>query len=284
MVAALTGSFRTHQRYLEAFSRIATGGTWKLTNAYEDLASRLQAAPHPRITGAIGDNAQIRRSLESAWSTELLLLLSHRLLRGDEIVRVSNNWNVVQAYYALYHATQAVLTARGHERPDSHPKTQRMYQDLWSQSPVELAPWSLSVGHNRVRPNGVVIDDTIHPWTFVDDTSCWSIACKALRSTRTDAVKEHFRTAREGKRTAKRKVWKEAQIAKGRNPTKVPPIPLPQLNDEEKTGLDARTRPYTLLDYLYRLRIRSNYVDSAMFTEGPGSTKGVGSLFSAFKS
>ncbi len=28
-------------------------------------------------------------------------------------------------------------------------------------------------------------------------------------------------------------------------------------------------RPYTLLEYLYQLRLRCNYEDSAMFTDGP---------------
>ena len=28
-------------------------------------------------------------------------------------------------------------------------------------------------------------------------------------------------------------------------------------------------RPYTLLDYLFRLRIKANYEDARMFTEGP---------------
>jgi hypothetical protein len=33
--------------------------------------------------------------------------------------------------------------------------------------------------------------------------------------------------------------------------------------------LEAEVRPYTLLDYLFRLRIKANYEDARMFTEGP---------------
>jgi hypothetical protein len=44
---------------------------------------------------------------------------------------------------------------------------------------------------------------------------------------------------------------------------------LPRLTDEEFADVQERVRPATLIDYLYRLRINTNYKDSAMFTDGP---------------
>jgi hypothetical protein len=35
--------------------------------------------------------------------------------------------------------------------------------------------------------------------------------------------------------------------------------------------VQSRARPTTLMDHLFRLRIRANYEDALMFTEGPGS-------------
>ena len=46
-------------------------------------------------------------------------------------------------------------------------------------------------------------------------------------------------------------------------------MPLPQLTLEEKRSLDRKEPPTTIIDYLYRLRIKTNYVDSGMFTDGP---------------
>jgi hypothetical protein len=37
----------------------------------------------------------------------------------------------------------------------------------------------------------------------------------------------------------------------------------------EKSACEKNVRAYTLLDYLYRLRIRANYQDAALFTDGP---------------
>jgi hypothetical protein len=269
MGSDLRGAFLTHLRYLEAFARIATDGEWRFPEAYRSLNDRLSSCQEPRLTSPIAGLQQVRRSLESAWGTELLLLLSRRLLTGDEIVGVSNNWNVVQAYYALYHATQAVLLAKGFERPDTHPKTQRMFFDLWGSLPVEFAPWSLSVGANGHLPVSVHVDPHLHVWKSVTSHTCWTIACKALQTTRTDAVAKRLADMREDKRRARRKAWSVKQARRGGSPRPEPVFRLPRLTLEEKSKASANTRNYTLLDYLYRLRIRANYEDSAMFTDGP---------------
>jgi hypothetical protein len=262
--AGLRGAFRTHLAYLEAFARIATEDT-AFPEAYRTLDGRLSRCQHPPVASPIAGRLQVRRSLESAWGTELLLLMSHRLLTGDEIVGVSNNWNVVQAYYALYHATQAVLVARGFPRPDSHPKTQRMFFDLWGALPEDFAPWSLSVGAKGHQPTSIQIDPRLHPWTLVNARGCWTIACKALQTTRADALADRMADAREDKRRARRKAWIETR----KRPGAARDFPLPRLTVDEKAKVNAATRSYTVLDYLYRLRVRGNYEDSAMFTDGP---------------
>jgi hypothetical protein len=273
MASDVTGAFRTHLRYLEALAWIASDGHWKLSDAYGSLRSRLLGSPScPRAATALGGSSQVQKSLANAWGTELLLLLSHRLLKGDEIVRVSNNWNAVQAYYALYHATQAVLVARGLERPESHPKTQKMFLDFWGRLPSEFAPWSFTFGPDGHSPASVVVDPSLHVWSMIDSSTCWSIACKALRTTRADAVAERFRSARIEKRKELRKDWlnkEEARRSRGLKARREPSFPLPLLTPGERNKAERSTRSYSVLDYLYRLRIRTNYVDSAMFTDGP---------------
>ena len=59
------------------------------------------------------------------------------------------------------------------------------------------------------------------------------------------------------------------RLAAGRTSRKEPSWPKPQLSPAERGGVDAKVPPYSLIHYLYRLRIKTNYVDSAMFTDGP---------------
>jgi hypothetical protein len=264
-----TGAFRTHQHYLEAFAYLAANENRFPRDAYVDIKERFK---QNRITTRIPQNTinreQLKRALENAWGTELLLLMSHKFVREDEIIRLSNNWNVIQAYYAIYHATQALIVGKGIERPESHTKTQKLYVDIWGRLPIDFAPWSLTMGADGCSINDLMIDPSIHQWTSVNSGTCWSIACKALQSTRTDAIYEYCKIAREDKRKTLRKDWKQKHSGKTIKP-KEPEFRLPRLTAGEKTQIDQQTRHYSIMDYFYRLRIRCNYVDSSMFADGP---------------
>jgi hypothetical protein len=273
MINNPTGAFRTHQHYLEAFALLATRGQFRLSEAYKDIKANFDNTVNPTNIGQnIKSRDQVRHSLENAWGTELLLLLSHRFLKTDEIVRISNNWNVIQGYYAIYHATQALLIGRGFIRPETHPKTQTMFLDIWGHLPKEYAPWSLTYGYRGCNQSEINVDTSIHAWTSVGKSNCWSIACKALQTTREDALKDRMKQERDEKRKKNRKEWMEKQnIGKTtkREQQKEPRFPLPQLTSKEKLRIFEKIRNYTLLDYFYRLRIHSNYLDSEMFTDGP---------------
>ncbi len=109
--------------------------------ALNALASRVSASPSMATTLPESiDEDQVRRSLANAWGTELLLALSSRYATDDEFVRLANNWAVIQAYYVVYHATQALAVAKGFPRPDSHPKTQNQYLSFWVPRPLDLTP------------------------------------------------------------------------------------------------------------------------------------------------
>ena len=112
----------------------------------------------------------------------------------------------------------------------------------------------------------------MHSWTACDDQTCWGLGCKALRTTREDAIPDRVRNRRDRKRADRRREWRgeeQGRLSVGRSPRIMPDFPLPRLTASEKAEVESKLRPYTLMDYLYRLRLRSNYEDSAMFTDGP---------------
>jgi hypothetical protein len=118
----------------------------------------------------------------------------------------------------------------------------------------------------------VDIDFNIHPWSKCEGDNIWSLYAKALMTTRRDDLLEKNRTARERKKQALRRYWVEeeaSRIDQGRKPRRQPSFPLPQLTPDEKRRIDESTRAFTLIDYVYRLRIKTNYEDSNMFTDGP---------------
>jgi hypothetical protein len=102
----------------------------------------------------------------------------------------------------------------------------------------------------------------------------WDRAAKALYTTRELRVAEAIRQAREGKKKERARAWRqeeEARLAAGKRARKVPEIALPLLTIAEKASARSRVRPFTMLDYLYRLRIKANYIDDELFSQGPDS-------------
>jgi hypothetical protein len=243
----------------------------QLENMLERLApaaARVTVDPH---AGKCPELDQAHASLSNAWGTELLLAFGGEVPRDDELVRLMTNWAVVQAYYAAYHAMQAVVVARGNPRPESHPKTQALFSDHWTSRPIGLLPWSLGACDGGWRNPPREIKD-VHPWAGCDPHSCLDLAAKAARTTRDDAVTAAERRARDRKQTAAKKAWQEEEterLGRGKKARKVPSFPRPLLKADEKAKVRSRVRSYSVLDYLYRLRVKTNYEDANMFVEGP---------------
>lgn len=267
------GAFLTHQRYLCAFALLSTRAKPDLATAYESIRSDFAtAADRPLPTKPIENTSQVCACLENAWGTEILLFVGMSYLQSDDIAGLSNNWNVVQAYYSAYHATQALAVARGFLRPDSHSKTQRIFHDLWGKLSPSFAPWSLSVGAEGHLPRIEGLDPSIHAWTQVDAKVAPSLCCKALRTTRDEAITEALTEARNQKWRERKKELDQRNAkreSRGKEPHPIHGLPKPKLSADERAVCAKKVRAHTLLDYLYRLRVRTNYTDTSMFTDGP---------------
>lgn len=189
------------------------------------------------------------------------------------MIAVSNNWAVIWVYYVFYHATQALAVARGQERLDSHPKTQNAFAQHWFEQKCPVAPWGFGVNatgyHNMPSSTNII---PIHGWKPCNASSCWSLMAKALDTTRRDKLAELIREERERRQKSGKRAWEQEEAARraaGRRARKVPHFSLPLLLAADKASINAKCRATTIMDYLYRLRIRSNYVDTEMFTDGP---------------
>ena len=276
MVDSPVESFRTHSNYIRAFATLVGADSQKHPGLiYTALAHKVVQSGcltnPPKVTI---DNNQISSSLRNAWGTELLINIGRHFVDEPELVKLSNNWSTVQAYYVLYHSTQAVAVAKGYMRPQSHPRTQKMFHNLWANRNLYLEPWTLSYGSDGARniPSRITIDDTIHNWYHCSSDTAWSLACKALKTTREDKLTESVKKARENKKKEKIKILRQEEaerIRLGKRPKKTPNVRLPQLTTTEKLLVHKNESPTTIVDYLYRLRIRTNYIDSSMFTDGP---------------
>lgn len=269
-------SFRTHSNYIRAFATLVGAEIpYPPGLKYLELAQKIDHSGcltgRPKSTI---DHQQVLSSLKNAWGTESLINMGSRFVEESELVKISNNWSVVQVYYVLYHSTQAVAVAKGFVRPDSHPKTQRLFCNLWADRNLCLEPWTLACDFNGMRniPLHITMDDDIHNWALCSPGSAWSLACLALKTTRDDHLDKSTEEARKRKGVEKRKFLRQQEakrIKLGKSPRMRPNVSLPRLTPEEKLVVDEEESPTTIIDYFYRLRIKTNYIDSSMFTDGP---------------
>jgi hypothetical protein len=273
-VSEVRGQFLSHRKYIRAFA-VMCGHIYghPYERVWEDLAGLVASFPMPNPTPS-PHMGGVARSLASAWGTEYLLALNYEFAREDDIVRLTNIWAVVQAYYVHYHSIHALLAARGRTPPASHAATQSTFVEAWAGRPRILPPCSFAFGRDGAInvPEGIAIDTHIHPWSRADESSCFSLAALALRTTREEDVQTRKRAKREEKRRERRRTWEreeQERIDRGRRARVQPAFPLPILTRDEHQRIERSLRPYTLMDYLYRLRVKSNYLDSTMFTDGP---------------
>ena len=269
-------SFKTHSNYIRAFATLIGSDTRVASvPSYAALARKaIESGCLPNGPKFPVDSDQVLTSLRNAWGTECLMNMGAHFIDEPELTSLSNNWSAVQTYYVLYHSTQALAVAKGYKRQTSHSKTQRTFHSLWADRNTCLEPWTLSYGADGVRniPGDINLDDGIHSWTSCTSDTAWSLACKALRTTRDEKFPYALDNARNKKKTEKLRILQQettARVKQGKRPKKTPSLTRVTLSRTEKLQVHQKLPPTTIIDYLYRLRIRSNYVDSNMFTDGP---------------
>jgi hypothetical protein len=222
------------------------------------------------------DGEQLKRSLDAAWGSELLLAITGTYA-PDELRGVSNTWVAIQTYYACYPATQALIVAKGQPRPTSHPKTQRMFVDMWVSPSRDLAPWSLGASHAGYEnvPTGHAVDESVHRGrrSMPRAPSIWP-ARPSAPPAKTSSRMRRRRSARRSRRRrgrpgTRRKPNGSGKVFGFRGSSA---SQAPRLTVTEHAAVESRTKPFGLLHYLYRLRIKAQYEDSTLFSEGPETT------------
>lgn len=273
-------SWLAHSHHLRAFALLAgfhrnpVGGTHRVL---VDVATEAADFPVPAVTA--GTWPAVGGCLNRAWGTELAMCAGRQYAAEDELLRVMNSWAAVQSYYVAYHVAQALIVAEGGTRPTTHPATQKQYVDLWVARAARLNPWTFAVGSQQDRrcaPDGMADGPgrpltNVHAWHAATPANAWEHAEQALRSTRGAAYDERCAKARQEKARERQKEWTEQWA---HQPNRRKPdwwTRRPNLDAATKARIEKGTRPYTLLDYLYRLRVKANYEDARVYTSGPAN-------------
>lgn len=195
----------------------------------------------------VADRDSVRRYLLLSWSSELQLRLGS--IGGDTMIRYSNVWAPIHAYYAAYMAAQAWFAVnRMSHLVDDHTKSLRSISSHITERGILPSPWSVTCGGCPPVDQPVFqgLPPGIDPYAHVEVLSTptsetfWPRYCKMLEKTREKRLERNF--AEWKRRFGRQRMWAD-----------------------EKREVAGNLVATTLADFLWRLRVRSNYRDVATF-------------------
>lgn len=225
--------FDTYRFYLECICE-------HLTSKYTNLAGFVRQVHS--TTSAVNrlpalDPNEVEQYLRIAWNTEYLLSIDH----GDpEIIRINNQWAPIQAYYSVYSGLEALSYAINGDHAGSHQKALRKASDFLLN--LGITPWNKAYEGSRGKsrsdhsptnfPAGISIPHNLRR----SGVKPIEMIAKCLKAEHSHRIDDKWKSKNESG------CWKYAYDP---NPT-------------------------TLLHFLYRLRIKSNYQEIDTFvTDAP---------------
>jgi hypothetical protein len=238
-------AFTTYAGYVGAFSELIAQ-RYGVDDPYPgivgalDRRDRLTRLASKLYTGAANPVASL---LINAWLSELHLHLVDSADAG--VVRIANHAAPVHAYYATTRAASAWLHVLNSVVPATHAGClDQIGQLVATGGALYPHPWTLAC--TALQPAHAYAGFPTSP------QSCSNLSASAPA---TDRLAMCLRTTRE------RQI--AALLAETRRQLRRARVP-----NGEAARRDARLRPTTAFDFLWRIRTRSNYGDPAMFYMG----------------
>lgn len=242
-------SSRVYNHYLTSYRHVMEelyGANGSLLGNVKDGV--LSAPGYKNLNGAPRPHHLYAKALSNAWSTEVALNLAG-LLEDPELVATANHWATIQAYYAVSHLLRAFVATRDGRSPEPrHVWLLEQIGDTMASRHLLPAPWNVICSGPEAAyqypnlPSHVDLP-AFSPMARPRPEHAWSSVCMALRTTRERRIRDRVGD------------WKKGQRKK-------------RITAEERKRVGEKTKPTTLFDFLYRLRIRSNYSDADAFAAG----------------
>jgi hypothetical protein len=220
-------AFETYRFYLVCFQHVMTQqhGDWgSFGGACAEATKKLQGLRDL-------DLLWIERWLKIAWNTEYLLTVALEMTDPNAL-RISNQWVPIQAYYAVYAASEAASYALDGQKADGHAKALRKATEFFLRT--GLTPWNLAFSGSVGRDNKAHRPVNF-PQPLAYPNNLARSGVDPIQMLGTCLRAEHSNRVKEG--------WASS--------------------GQRKFAFDPGHT--SLLHFLYRLRVKSNYRDVEIF-------------------
>lgn len=214
-------------------------------------AAIAQLTALPRRSNVFGPQARAR--LRSAWQHELAARV-HAFVGDPSVMRIGSHALPATAYYSLFNGFRAWTEAQG-IAADQHTQLQRTFSTQLS--PSLPLPWGARLSGDPVSPAMCSFEPT-----GVLPSSLPTVNPVAhTKHSPQEMLLATLRMARRWSLSNQRAKWLENNKTKKGHPRK-------QLPADERAKLVTKLWPTTLLDFVYGLRVRSNYREIDEYVSG----------------
>jgi hypothetical protein len=243
-LGAADAAFITYKRYLEHFELALTqtyGEGPILSRGIREAIRSLPAARRiKRRPLEPSSSDEVGRHLRMAWNRESRI----RLVDADaNALPQLLPGTATDSYYAIFHGAQAWIAASGQPQTRDHAQVLRVIGNAIVERHLFPPPWDLVCVGYPTRdeaeflglPQAVIVGP-LHNWQHPRSEAFHDGLCMLLRTTRAKLFEQ-------------RKVERRKKHQKNRVPT------------ADAHSIAQRIPPTTLFDFLWRLRIRTDYQD-----------------------
>ena len=222
------------------------GRLYGFQSDYKDLRNAtLQIKNVEKLQGGVNPSQKLKASYSRGKLT-LKAMESFPINENKQLASTANLWLPVQAYYAIHGAGLATMISLGQNEPKDHRAFRASFSNLASNYLPPPFNAQCSNGPEACdfifKSLSTTTKDVIDYSSLSNPKYSFNIDCaigKCLSTTRSKFLDELFDKARHSKPDKKRK---------RRN-----------LKKDEKQNISNKLHATSLIDFLYRMRVRSNY-------------------------
>lgn len=260
----------------EVYTNYLWGLSYFLEQKYPRLENQISSIDASKFTlDQNYDAKEFQKFLNNCWNSERLLNSPTELNSGDYFIKYANHWSPVLSYYSIFLCFQALFISLGIGTILEHRSFLAKLSSLISKKKLSfIYPWDhlcwgccgqkLEAFNFTVDCNEVANFSSLSNPAFSNDEV---VIAKILRTTR-----------------HKLELYYEEKWKRDKKILNKDGSPRKAYRKCDKQQVSDNIAKTSLLDFLYRLRIRSNYEDADIFFLGDRNDASIKNYFSSLTS
>ncbi|OGM60229.1 hypothetical protein A2892_04265 [Candidatus Woesebacteria bacterium RIFCSPLOWO2_01_FULL_39_10b] len=245
----------------EVYTNYISGLSYLLNSSYKSIVDQLTNIDlkHTILQNNQANKSEVQKFLNNSWNSERILNSPKELNLDSSFVKFANHWSPVLAYYSIFLCFQSLFLSLGWEKIIEHRSFLDKVSSLINKKRLPfIYPWThLCWGCSYYKKEKFNFDVNL------SEVNKFSPLTNPVFSNESVFIAKILRTTRRKQEEYRELIWKRGGKVKNVDGSRKKIYRL-----KEKQMISDNIQKTSLFDFLYRLRIRSNYEDADIFFMG----------------